>query len=317
MSERKPCVRCQRGIDEWARICPFCNQDQNAPVPPPQAAAAPAVEYKPPVEHQLRRKALFAAGGAVLLVLAFFVGVIINRDGAPKRAPETIEEQAQEQASVPAPRRANTPLVPVNEPGGFDQPITSAPVAGSPAEGVPAEYQRSDATAVSAAEYAQLAKRAQAEKKRMAAVVDPRSITGAAYAQGGQPVLPPRRTMRPPAPGAAPAGSIPGAAPVGNVPGMSAPPQNAPPVQSRRAAVRTRPVPQYQPVPPLRARGTARFDLVIGADGRVKEVAIRHPLEGGNTAVLLRAVQSWRFRPATENGEPVAAPFSVEISFGR
>ena len=34
-------------------------------------------------------------------------------------------------------------------------------------------------------------------------------------------------------------------------------------------------------------------------------------------AALLGAIQSWRFKPATENGEPVAAPYSVEISFDR
>ena len=81
--------------------------------------------------------------------------------------------------------------------------------------------------------------------------------------------------------------------------------------------MRTRPVPQYQPLPPIRGRGSARFNLLIGADGRVKDIDIERTMVGGNTPALVAAVQNWRFKPATENGEPVTAPFSVEISFGR
>ena len=33
------------------------------------------------------------------------------------------------------------------------------------------------------------------------------------------------------------------------------------------------------------------------------------------TGKLIAVVQSWRFKPATVNGEPVAAPYSVELSF--
>ena len=79
---------------------------------------------------------------------------------------------------------------------------------------------------------------------------------------------------------------------------------------------RTRPVPEYQPLPDIHVSGrvTARLDLVIGADGRVKEVNLRDSIPG-ETAKLIAAVQSWRFKPATENGQPVSANYSVDLSF--
>jgi TonB family protein len=55
---------------------------------------------------------------------------------------------------------------------------------------------------------------------------------------------------------------------------------------------------------------------MIGADGRVKQIDIERSLPR-NTAQLVSAVQSWRFKPATLNGDPVSAPYSVEISFKR
>ncbi|MFP5245823.1 MAG: TonB family protein [Thermoanaerobaculia bacterium] len=297
MMDKKPCVRCERGIDAAAQRCPFCNWDQSRPAPatPPPVPAAVA-EYKPPEEWNVRKLLLMGGVGVLALVVAFLIGMVINSDDAPKTAPDTVEEQiAQDQARAKAPvRRADTPLVPMNEPGGIEQPITSAPVAAQP--GATNDYQRTDATAVSATEYAEMAKRARAEKDRMAALVDPRSITGPAYAQATRNPYP-RRTAP------APSGDTPQSV------------TNAPVVQ-RRGVMRTRPIPQYQPLPQISARGTARLSLLIGTDGRVKRIDIERGLQG-NTSALIDAVQSWRFKPATENGEPIAAPYSVEISFTR
>jgi TonB family protein len=290
MSEKAPCIRCSRNIDAWAKICPFCNWDQSVAPPavePPRPAAV--TEYRPPEEFDLKKKAWLAAGGVLALIAAFAIGMVINRDGAPKTAPKTVEEQVaeeQEARRTPSTMRADTPLVPVNEPGGIEQPITSAPVSVAPGA-APNDYQRTDATAVSATEYAEIAKRAQAEKKRLAEAVDPRSLTGPAY----QP--PPRRPAPAQQPGA------------GARPALAA---------RRGGAIRTRPVPQHQPLPHISGAGTARLSLTIGADGRVKDINIERPLRR-NTAQLLAAVQSWRFKPATVNGHPVAAPYSVEISF--
>lgn len=278
MSEPRKCVRCERAIDGWAKLCPYCNWDQSRPAPVHETIPAPVAAYKPPAETTLRQKAIYAGAGVLLLIVAFGVGMLINSDGAPKNVPESVIDS---EAAVSVPKRADTPLVPTNERGGFEAPITSAPV-NDPAEGVAAnEWDRSDATAVSSVEYAQLARRAQAEKKPATALVDPRTITGSAY--GNEPA-PPRR-------------SSPVAA-TGRV----------------ASSMSTRPVPQYQPVPRLAARGSARLDLMIGPDGRVKDINVRRSISG-NSAALIGAVQQWRFKPATANGRPVAAPYSVEISF--
>lgn len=301
MTDRKRCIRCERPIDAWAGTCPFCNWNQTVPPPSPQAAPPPpAVQYKPPEEMNIRKLVGIAGLGLLSLVLAFLIGMVINRDGAPKRAPEELTEQAEEHNSdILKPKRADTPLVPAGQGGIENEPITSAPVAAAPGQ-VPNEYQRTDATAVSADEYAQMAKRAQAEKKKMAVLVDPRSISGPAYAQGRPAPMPqPQRS------------------PSALTPGGEQRADAAPPARIARPSrsVRTRPVPQYQPIPQISARGKARFTLVIGTDGRVKDVNIEQMLHGGNTAQLVSAIQTWRFKPATENGEPVSAPYSVEISF--
>lgn len=314
MTDRKPCIRCERAIDAWAAACPFCNWNQAEPPPPPDAAPrVSAVQYKPPEEMNIRKLVGIATGAVLSLVVAFLIGMVINRDGAPSRAPEALEEQAEEHnAEILKPKRADTPLVPAGQGGIENEPITSAPIALPPGQ-ISNEYQRHDATAVSAEEYAQMARRAQAEKKKnMAVIVDPRTLSGPAYAQGRP--LPPAR----------PRSTAP-------IPGAQAPQQRqqqqqqtadaaseAPRlVRPARRTVRTRPVPQYQPLPRIEGRGTARFTLVIGTDGRVKDVNVEQMLRGGNNAALLGAVQQWRFKPATENGEPVAAPYSVAISFER
>jgi TonB family protein len=154
---------------------------------------------------------------------------------------------------------------------------------------VPNEYQRSDATAVSSAEYAQLAERVRAEKKTDTALVDPRSLTGPAYAQG-QPdadALPPAQSLSP-----------------------SLTEERA------RVIVSTRPVPRYQPLPKVNVSEpvTARLQLTVGPDGHVKEIVVVNGVPG-QTSRIIETVQSWRFKPATENGIPVAGLFTVDLSF--
>lgn len=241
-----------------------------------EAVPVEVAQYRPPDERKAKQTLMYAGIGVVILILAFIGGVIINRDGTPKNVPQVADE-TPDTTHVSVPKRADTQLVPTNEPGGIEQPITSAPASG-PVPGTPAnEWDRSDATAVSSAEYAQLAQRAAAEKKTAQPLVDPRSLTGAAYAQE------PRRR----------------------------------PIANRVAAVaatRTRPVPEYQGLPPLRAQGSAILDLTVGPNGRVTGINVRRAPFGG-TGALIGAVQHWRFRPATVNGEPVSAPYSVQIQF--
>jgi TonB family protein len=299
MSDKRPCVRCSRAIDPYARICPYCNQDQNAPVE--AAPAAPAANpYVPPQERNWRRHLLVIGGGIAVLILAFAVGALINSDAAPENAPKPVTEAEKE--PVGTPKRSDLTLVPVNDPSALEQPITSAPMP-NPAQGVPTEYQRSDATAVSSAEYAALAKRAQQEKRAQQQLVDPRSITGPAYAQGRRPDPPSRPSPEPIPP-----------------PMTSASPEGADEGESDREPARVvrfrRPVPEYQPLPRINVSEpmTVRLDLTVGADGKVTGVHLRDTIPG-QTPALIAAVQSWRFKPATENGVPVSAPFRVDISF--
>jgi TonB family protein len=88
------------------------------------------------------------------------------------------------------------------------------------------------------------------------------------------------------------------------------------PPERPRAVARTVPIPEYQPLPRLRVRANsvARVQLTIGADGRVHDVNVQQGI-GPNTGALIAVMQRWRFKPATENGSPVAAPFTVELSF--
>jgi TonB family protein len=304
MSERRPCIRCDRAIDAWSKLCPFCNWDQSKTDLPRETAPRQVADAAPPpddLKEQIKRKGLIAGAGVLVLIASFLVGMVINSDDTPDDAPLPVSEQ--EQKAIPPVKRADTPLVPTNERGGVEQPITSAPVASVPT-GTSDGYDRSDATAVSSEEYNQLAKRAKAEKERMSALIDPRSLSGAAYAQGA-----------PPAPRRIPS-NLQQASPAEQQAAAQQAASGVAPASPRaRRAVRTRPVPQYQPLPNLHASGTARLTLIIGSDGRVRDVNIERALSR-NTADLVSAVQKWRFKPATEDGEPIAAPYSVDISFG-
>ena len=286
MTDRKSCVKCGRAIDAVARICPFCNWDQDTAVPAQKAAPAVGAlpEYVPPEDRAWRKPVFGAVGGFLGIVAAFLIGVHVHGNKPPAAPPGHAAPAAAGAPATEAQRpHANVTLVPDNSATpSIEQPITSAPVA-QPAQGVPGELQRTDATAVSSDEYAQMAQRAKAEKKKMAALVDPRSITGAAY-----------QTI---------ANELP----------------SSPRAVQQRAPVVTQithPIPESQPLPNIRVREytVARVQLLIGPDGRVHDVNVEQGL-GPGTGELVSAVQQWRFRPATVNGSPVAAPFSVELSF--
>jgi TonB family protein len=305
MAEKKRCIRCDRAIDPYARICPFCNWDQSD-LAAPRVEQTPEQTYVPPSEHLLRKYVFMAVGGIVLLVAAFALGSKIQG----KKPVRGLEQQTARTSTAPTrpAQHADVTLVPMNanDTVAVDQPITSAPVT-APAQGVPPEYQRSDATAVSSVEYAQLAARAEAERKakeQAQIVVDPRSLKGAAYSQGELPQRsqPQMSSSAEPAPPNSP-----------SQPQSSTTPEQREPA---RVIVTTKPVPEYQPIPDIQVSETTtvRLQLTVGADGRVREVNVIQGVPGQTTKII-EAVQRWRFRPATENGNPVSAPFSVDLSF--
>lgn len=312
MSDKKLCIRCRRPIDPYARICPYCNWDQND-VAVPAGAQAAEETYVPPQERSWRKYALMLGGGIVLLIGSFALGSRIQGHKPVKGLEEaaSVADRTSITAPVRPAQRANVTLVPLDgsEPASYETPITSAPATTS-AEGVPPEYQRSDATAVSSVEYAQLAARAQAEKKRQQkAEVDPRSLTGPAYASSE------RQPPRPQSQMSSSADAATGTAAAAQQDTTQEPRQQQKQEPSR-AVTRTQPVPEYQPTPDIQVKETTvvRLQLTVGADGRVYEINVLQGIPG-QTSKIISSVQQWRFKPATENGTPVSAPFTVDLSF--
>jgi hypothetical protein len=81
MSDKKPCIRCERGIDANAKLCVYCNWDQSVPPPTPGEEAtmigvAPA--YVPPKDHRFRNRVLGIVGFIVLLIAAFSIGTFMH-----------------------------------------------------------------------------------------------------------------------------------------------------------------------------------------------------------------------------------------------
>jgi hypothetical protein len=231
------------------------------------------------VDWTWRNRVLGAIAFVALLVIAFVIGALVHGT-EPSHAKAREPGTTTTPAATPQQPHSDIQLVPSGSgvtPG--EQPVTSAPVTSK--DGSMANpYARDDATALPQSDYTQLAKRAQTQGQPSSPqLVDPRSITG----------------------------SVDGAAPRHT--------RSASMETMTSRAARTEPVAVYQPVPPIHVGdATARLLLTVGADGLVKDIDIAKPLPG-DTARLIGAVQEWRFRPATENGVPVASRFSVDITF--
>jgi len=55
--------------------------------------------------------------------------------------------------------------------------------------------------------------------------------------------------------------------------------------------------------------------LVVGPDGRPRDIRVRRAAGMGLDEKALEAVRTWRFEPALRNGQPVAVEVSVEVTF--
>lgn len=100
-------------------------------------------------------------------------------------------------------------------------------------------------------------------------------------------------------------------------PAQAGSPQN--PVQSGKttAPVLTKTTePQYtEEAKKNRVQGVVVVSTVVGIDGLVHESKIVRGLGHGLDEMAIKAIQDWRFRPATRNGQPVATTVTVEVSF--
>lgn len=87
-------------------------------------------------------------------------------------------------------------------------------------------------------------------------------------------------------------------------------------------AVDTKPVLLYkrEPVYPEEARkagrqGTVVLSVMIGADAQVHNMKVTHSLGLGMDEAALEAVKQWKFKPATQNGQPVDYQVNLEVNF--
>ena len=62
-------------------------------------------------------------------------------------------------------------------------------------------------------------------------------------------------------------------------------------------------------------QGVVVLWLVIGPDGRPREIRVARPLGMGLDEKAVEAVRTWRFEPARKDGQPVAVVMNVEVSF--
>jgi len=62
--------------------------------------------------------------------------------------------------------------------------------------------------------------------------------------------------------------------------------------------------------------GTVLSSLTVGTDGLAYDVTVTKPQWHGFDEQPVRSVQEWRFEPAAEDGKPVPARITVEVSFG-
>ena len=61
--------------------------------------------------------------------------------------------------------------------------------------------------------------------------------------------------------------------------------------------------------------GTCVLWLVVGPDGRPKDIKVARSLGLGLDEKAIEAVKSWKFEPAMKDGKPVAVQINVEVSF--
>lgn len=62
-------------------------------------------------------------------------------------------------------------------------------------------------------------------------------------------------------------------------------------------------------------QGTLVVDVIVGKDGAVHRIRLVRPLGLGLDESAQSMIQTWRFEPATRNGQPVAVEMNVEVAF--
>jgi TonB family protein len=55
--------------------------------------------------------------------------------------------------------------------------------------------------------------------------------------------------------------------------------------------------------------------VIVGADGRPRDLRVARSLGLGLDEKAIDAVKTWKFEPAMKDGKPVAVAISVEVEF--
>lgn len=78
----------------------------------------------------------------------------------------------------------------------------------------------------------------------------------------------------------------------------------------------------YQPEPEFseearkaKYQGVCTLALVVGADGRPRNIRVQSSLGMGLDEKAIEAVKNWKFEPAMKDGHPVAVAIAVEVDF--
>jgi protein TonB len=64
-----------------------------------------------------------------------------------------------------------------------------------------------------------------------------------------------------------------------------------------------------------KTQGIVLLMIVVGKDGKPYDIRVRQSLGMGLDEKAIEAVNRWRFRPATLNGQPVTTQIAVEVNF--
>lgn len=62
-------------------------------------------------------------------------------------------------------------------------------------------------------------------------------------------------------------------------------------------------------------QGTVVLWVVVGPDGRTKDIRVQRSLGLGLDEKAMEAVRNWKFEPARKDGQPVAVQINVEVNF--
>jgi TonB family protein len=62
-------------------------------------------------------------------------------------------------------------------------------------------------------------------------------------------------------------------------------------------------------------QGTVILNIVVDKEGNVSRIKLVRPLGMGLDENAMEGLKTWRFKPATRNGQPVAVEMNIEVAF--